>query len=94
MTTPPLASAIIPLGQQAQEFYARLRPEIETPDNIGKLTVMDVKSGNYEDYEIDDGGIETSRRLQSRRLGAMLYALRIGYKAVEALGVRLRSNWR
>ena len=44
---------------------------------------MDVESG---DYEIDDMGVETSRRLQSRHPNATLYALRIGYKAVEALG--------
>jgi hypothetical protein len=71
------------LGERAQELYERLRPKIETPENIGKLIVMDVESG---DYEIDDMGIETSRRLQARHPNATLYALRIGYKAVEALG--------
>jgi hypothetical protein len=71
------------LGQRAQELYDRLRPEIETPENIGKLIVIDVESG---DYEIDDMGIETSRRLQQRHPNATLYALRIGYKAVETLG--------
>ena len=54
-----------------------------TPENIGKLIVMEVESG---DYEVDEQGIESSRRLQSRHPGATLYALRIGYKAVEALG--------
>ncbi len=77
------SSAVSPLGRRAQELYARLRPEIERPENIGKLIVMDVESG---DYEIDAAGIETSRRLQNRHPGATLYALRIGYKAVETLG--------
>ncbi len=36
---------------------------------------MDVESG---DYEIDERGIETSHRLQSRYPDATLYALRIG----------------
>ena len=31
-------------------------------------------------------GIESSRRLQKRHPKATLYALRIGYEAVEALG--------
>ena len=71
------------LGQRAVELYERLRLTVQTPENIGKLIVMDVDSG---DYEIDDMGIETSRRLQARHPHATLYALRIGYKAVEALG--------
>lgn len=71
------------LGQRAVELYDRLGPTIQTPENIGKLIVMDVDSG---DYEIDYMGIETSRRLQARHPHATLYALRIGYKAVEALG--------
>lgn len=83
MSTHSLDSAVSPLGVRAQELYERLRPEIEKPENIGKLIVMDVESG---DYEIDDKGIETSHRLQSRHPNATLYALRIGYRAVEALG--------
>lgn len=83
MSTHSLSSAVSPLGLQAQELYERLRSEIEKPENIGKLIVMDVESG---DYEIEDKGIETSRRLQSRHPNTTLYALRIGYRAVEALG--------
>lgn len=71
------------IGEQARELYERLRPQIETPENIDKLIVMDVDSG---DYEIDEMGIESSRRLQARHPGAELYALRIGYKTVETLG--------
>lgn len=72
------------LGRRARELYNnRLRDIVETPENIGKLIVMDVESG---DYEIDELGIETSYRLQARHPGAVLYALRIGYNVVEALG--------
>ena len=83
MTTHPFPSAASPLGLRAQELYDRLRADVEKPENIGKLIVMDVESG---DYEIDHQGIESSRRLQSRHPEATLYALRIGYTAVEALG--------
>ncbi len=76
-------TALSPLGLRAKELYERRRLEIETPENIGKLIVMDVEAN---DYEIDDNGIESSRRLQSRHPGATLYALRIGYRAVETLG--------
>jgi hypothetical protein len=62
-------------------MYERLRSAVETPDNIGKLIVMDVESG---DYEIDELGIQASRRLHARHPGASFYALRIGYKTVES----------
>ena len=71
------------MGRRAQALYERLRPTIETPENIGKLIVMDVDSG---DYEIDEAGIDSSRRLHARHPDATLYAIRIGYRAVEALG--------
>ena len=83
MATQSVSAPPSALGQRAVELYKQLRLAIETPENIGKLVVMDVDSG---DYEIDDMGIETSRRLQARHPHATLYALRIGYKAVEALG--------
>jgi hypothetical protein len=69
--------------ERARELYRRLRPQIETPESIGKMIVMEVESG---DYEIDDLGIESSRRLHARHPGASLYALRIGYETVESFG--------
>lgn len=83
LTTLSSSAILSLLGQQAQDLYERLRPQVETPENIGKLIVMDVESG---DYEIDDQGIASSRQLQLRHPDATLYALRIGYRAVEALG--------
>lgn len=77
------------LRQKAQKLYKKLRSKIEIPENIGRLIVMDVESG---DYEIDDLGLEGSRRLQSRHPGAMLYALRIGYETVESFGGVLERN--
>ena len=73
-TPPPLSHSS---GEKAQQLYTRLQEKIETPENIGKFVVLEVESG---DYEIDDEGIGSSRRLQSRHPGATLYALRIGYK--------------
>jgi len=77
------------LGRRARNLYERLRSEVETPENIGKLIVMDVESG---DYEIDKLGIEASRHLQARHPGSPLYALRIGYKAVESFGGVLEQS--
>ena len=62
------------------ELYHQLRSQIETPENIGKLILLDLASG---DYEIDDEtDLAAVRRLQSRHPGSKLHALRIGYEAV------------
>ena len=65
------------LGRRAEALYQRFRLQLETEENIGKIVVFDVDSG---DYELDTTGIESSRRLRERHPVANLYALRIGYK--------------
>jgi hypothetical protein len=67
-------------SRRAQKLYdTTIRPKVETPENIGKILVLEPESG---DYEIDEMGIETSFRLQARHPGARLYGFRIGYKTV------------
>ena len=83
MITAAMPSDFSRLGQHAQELYARLRSTIETSENIGKLIVMDLISG---DYEIDEMGIETAHRLRAKHPDCSLFAMRIGYRATEALG--------
>ncbi len=66
------------LTDRAWELYYRLRPSVETPENIGKLLLLDFGSG---DFEIDDEtGFEPVHRLQSRHPDSKLFALRIGYE--------------
>jgi hypothetical protein len=65
------------LGRRAQALYERLRPRVETPENLGKIIVLDVES---EDWDIDDLGIESAFRLQKKHPDAKLYALKIGYR--------------
>lgn len=71
------------LHKKALALYEQLRLKVETVENIGRMIVMDVASG---DYEIGDLGIEASHHLQKRHPDATLYALRIGYKTVESFG--------
>jgi hypothetical protein len=60
-----------------EEIYAqRLRDKVETEDNIGKIVVIDIETG---DYEIDDDALQASHHLQAKHPGAALYAERIGY---------------
>ncbi len=60
MTAPTVPAAPSNLGRRARELYERLRLVVETPENIGKFIVLDVESG---DYEADEQGIKSSRRL-------------------------------
>ncbi len=67
--------------ERAWEIYYRLRDKIETPENIGKLIIMDTDSGDYE-IAPDELGIAETQRLQGRHPRVALYGLRIGYEAV------------
>ena len=72
------------IGQRGQEIYNhQLRPLVETQENIGKLIVIDVETG---DYEIATEGLIAGRRLQQRHPDASMLCLRIGYEAVYSLG--------
>ena len=72
------------IGTRGSRLYQELRPDVETPGNIGKLLSVDIETG---DYEIgDDDSFEAQRKLQARNPGAAIFAARIGYNAVYALG--------
>lgn len=70
---------------RAWKLYYRLRPQIETPENIGRLILLDVDSDDYEIAQ-DELGFAASASLRQRHPAADPLALRIGYEAVEMLG--------
>ena len=72
------------IGERGQAIYnSRLRQQVETPENIGRLIVIDV---NSENYEIADEGLIAGKRLRQRYPDAAMLCLRIGYEAVYSLG--------
>ena len=81
-------------GSTAEQLYESIRLQVETPEQIGRLIVMDLESGDYEiDGSGDDIGLEATRRLQSRHPGVSLHALRIGYRtAVSFCGALERTE--
>lgn len=83
------------VGRRGQELYEqRIRGSVETEENVGKIIVIDVDSG---DYEIDKEGLSASRRLRARRPSIKpetLFAIRIGYDAVYSLGGTLTRTTR
>jgi len=60
-----------------------IRDRVESEENIGKMVIIDVDTG---DYEIDELGFESARRLRDRHPGAHLFGMRIGYNVAESLG--------
>lgn len=72
------------IARRAKILYdGVIRKRVETEANIGKMVIIDVETG---DYLVDDLGLESSRKLRSKREGAQLYGIRIGYKSAESMG--------
>lgn len=73
-------------------YEQELRPNVETEEHLGKIIVVDVENGHHE---IDADGIQASKRLRERYPNTdpyNLFAIRIGYDAVFAVGSTLRRT--
>ena len=61
------------------------------PQEIGKVVLIDVCSGDFE-LEADEGDLAAYDRLLARRPEAKVWAERVGYPAVDSFGGGLRFN--
>lgn len=72
------------VAQRGKQLYQEsIRQQVETPDNIGKMVIIDIETG---EYAVDETGISSARHLHEKRPTARLYGIRIGYNVAEALG--------
>ncbi len=72
------------ISQRGEALYEQgIRAKVESPENIGKMVIIDIATG---DYEVDELGLESARHLQAKHPDAVLYGKRIGYDVAEALG--------
>ena len=72
------------ITRRGKELYEKsIRPQVETAENIGKIISINVETG---EYEIGDDLVLTSRRLQAKQADAPIWAERIGFNAVYAVG--------
>ena len=77
-------------GDRAQVIYDRLKPQIETEENIGKIISIDVLTG---DYAIADEILPAADALRTRQPRGKFFAMRIGHKAVYSIsGPRMRAK--
>ncbi len=69
---------------RGKELYENvIRAQVETPENIGKIVSINVETG---EYEIGEDLVVTSRKLQAKQANAIIWAERIGFNAVYAVG--------
>ncbi|XZO00771.1 MAG: addiction module protein [Microcoleus sp.] len=69
---------------RGKELYEKvIRAQVETPENIGKIVSINVETG---EYEIGEDLVVTSRKLQAKQANAIIWAERIGFDAVYAVG--------
>lgn len=89
VATPPHVKE---LDIRAQQHYdSEIKPIVEIDENIGKILVLDLDSG---DYEISENSLEISLRMRDKHPNGHLYQFRIGYRAVDSFGGRLRPTKR
>ncbi len=56
---------------------------METEENIGKMVIINVETG---DYEVDKTGLKASRNLSKKHPNARLFGIRIGYNVAVSFG--------
>jgi hypothetical protein len=72
------------VGRLAEQLYeSGIRQKVESEENIGKMLIIDIETG---DYEIDKNGLHASNRLNERHPNARLFGIRIGYNVAASLG--------
>ncbi len=80
---PAAAINHLKIARRGQAFYRSIREKVENRENMGKIISIDINTGNYE---IDDNLLESSDRLQREFPDAVIWAERIGFSAVYAVG--------
>lgn len=72
------------VAQRANQLYeTSIRQLVEVEDNIGKMVIIDIETG---DYEVDNSGIEASHILMKKHPNARLFGIRIGYNVAVSFG--------
>ncbi len=72
------------IAQRGKELYQqRLRTQVETADNIGKIIAIDLNTG---DYKLDKDLLIACDRLKAKQPNTVTWVERVGYDAVYAIG--------
>jgi hypothetical protein len=72
------------VAKRAYQIYeGGIRQKVETEENIGKIVIINVETG---DYEVDETGLQAAQTLQAKSPYARLFGIRIGYNVAASFG--------
>lgn len=72
------------ISTRGQALYdQKIRAQVETPENIGKIVVIDIETG---EFEINEDGLTANKRALAKHPDGTFYGIRVGYEAVESFG--------
>ncbi|MBC8139397.1 MAG: hypothetical protein H8F28_26265 [Fibrella sp.] len=72
------------IARRATTLYEdSIRSQVETPENIGKMVVIDAETGKFA---VDELGFDAANGLRRDNPNARLFAIRIGYNVAASLG--------
>lgn len=72
------------VARWATELYeTKIRHEVETEENIGKMVIIDIETGNFA---FDKLGLDSADALRTKNPNARLYGIRIGYNVAASFG--------
>jgi len=72
------------VARRAENLYdERIRQEVEREENMGKMVIIDIETG---EYAMDKTGLEAVKHLREKNPNGRFFGIRIGYKAAAAIG--------
>ena len=72
------------VARRAKQMYvSSIQEQVESEENIGKMVIIDIETGNYE---VDKTGLKAARHLSEQNPNARLFGIRIGYNVAASLG--------
>ena len=65
------------VAKRAYQIYeGGIRQKVETEENIGKMVIINIETG---DYEVDETGLQAAKNLQAKSPYARLFGIRSGF---------------
>jgi len=72
------------VARRAKQVYeTSIRQRVEVEENIGKMVIIDIETG---DYEVDETGLKSAHNLSAKHPYARLFGICIGYNVAASLG--------
>jgi hypothetical protein len=72
------------VADRAEHLYENgICQEVETEENIGKVVLIDIETG---DYKVDENSLRAADYLSEKHPNARLFGIKIGYNVGAAFG--------